>query len=562
MTDMIGRFLGRYRILEQLGQSGHVTIYKAYDTRLNCNVVVKVLYTDCCAHGYLKFVFERLECEVKARARLIHPNIALVIDYGEQEGMLYLVMPYLGGGTLETRLGKPLPWREALRLLLPLARALEYAHRQGIVHGNLKPSAILFREDGEAVLDSFGFDQVADWDRESLLIGGRVDVADDVYGLGMVLYEIITGHRPLQGDAQLLPPTKFVPELPEVVEKVLLRMLAEDVGERYRGMGEVILAMVMALVIGQLWMAAKAVGAVGEAGKTPARQGSVGIKQLGIDRSVPVETLGDQMTGLREESEGQYVVHAVSSKERMISLGASVSILFVCVPAGPFPMGSPQGDGHPDEHPQHEVYLDEYWIGKTPVTNRQYEVFVRATGWQSPSHWKNGCVPSGKEDHPVVNVSWDDAVAFCEWLSRVSGKKIRLPTEAEWEKAARGTDGRMYPWGYKRPSKNMCNFAPGALSFGEGTTPVGRYSPQGDSPYGCVDMAGNVWEWTADWYAADYYRFSPTRNPSGPVNGRGRVLRGGAWVSDENAIRSAYRYWSLPNGRNDRIGFRCAFSSR
>lgn len=132
-------------------------------------------------------------------------------------------------------------------------------------------------------------------------------------------------------------------------------------------------------------------------------------------------------------------------------------------------------------------------IGKTPVTNAQYAAFVEATKRKVPKHWKRllrqDRIPSGKENHPVVNVSWYDAVAFCRWLSQETGQPFRLPTEAEWEKAARGADGRIYPWGDEQLTNELCY-------LGSGTTPVGRYSPQGDSPYGCADMAGNVWEWT------------------------------------------------------------------
>ena len=148
-------------------------------------------------------------------------------------------------------------------------------------------------------------------------------------------------------------------------------------------------------------------------------------------------------------------------------------------------------DAFGDEQPQHRLYLPEFYIGKYPVTNEQYAAFVKATRQAAPQHWKNGQIPAGKENHPVVDVSWKDAVAFCRWLSQASGKTIRLPTEAEWEKAARGDDGRIYPWGDKPPTKELCNFGG---NVGD-TTPVGQY-PAGASPCGALDMAGNVWEWT------------------------------------------------------------------
>ena len=156
----------------------------------------------------------------------------------------------------------------------------------------------------------------------------------------------------------------------------------------------------------------------------------------------------------------------------------------------------------------------------------------------------------------MVNVSWQDAADFCAWAAKVSGARVRLPTEAEWEKAARGTDGRLYPWGDAVPDAQRCNFNQNVKD----TTPVGKYSPRGDSPFGCVDMAGNVYEWVADWYADDYYKNSPASNPAGPDSGQSRVLRGGSWYDDDEVARSANRNdYDLSYAIND-VGFRCARS--
>ena len=152
----------------------------------------------------------------------------------------------------------------------------------------------------------------------------------------------------------------------------------------------------------------------------------------------------------------------------------------VRIPAGPFTMG---GDGQYDGKPIHEVTLPEYWMGKYPVTNAQYAIFAQAAKRKFE-------MPRDKAQHPVVNVTWKDALAFCEWLSQASNHKVALPSEAEYEKAARGADARPYPWGSGAPDKTLCNFN----NNERGTTPVGKYSPKGDSPFGCADMAGNVWE--------------------------------------------------------------------
>jgi formylglycine-generating enzyme required for sulfatase activity len=229
----------------------------------------------------------------------------------------------------------------------------------------------------------------------------------------------------------------------------------------------------------------------------------------------------------------------------------------VHIPSGWFLRGSQEEDkkAAPSEKPQHSIYLSEYWIGKYPVTNAQYAAFAEAARHRVPDHWKEGHPPEGQESHPVVNVSWWDALAYCRWLAEVTGKPYRLPTEAQWEKAARGTDGRIYPWGSKWDSR-VSNTHEGGKKR---TTLVGAYSPAGDSPYGCADMAGNVLEWVADWYKDDYYtRSSATQNPYGPASGPSKVLRGGSWSSSREDARCATRLASSQKTTNSEVGFRCA----
>jgi len=229
----------------------------------------------------------------------------------------------------------------------------------------------------------------------------------------------------------------------------------------------------------------------------------------------------------------------------------------VCVPAGDFLMGSSNGDADAanDEKPQHTVYLDAYWIDQTEVTNAQYARCVATGACRRPesdnSYARNSYYDNSEyADYPVIYVSWDDAVDYCTWAGRV------LPSEAEWEKAARGTGGQIYPWGNQAPYSDLLNYAG---NIGD-TTAVGSY-PAGASPYGALDMAGNVWEWTADWYDSDYYSSQTTwRNPAGPASGVYRVVRGGSWYYVSWSGRAAFRYWNAPVYRSNALGFRCRLS--
>jgi formylglycine-generating enzyme required for sulfatase activity len=228
----------------------------------------------------------------------------------------------------------------------------------------------------------------------------------------------------------------------------------------------------------------------------------------------------------------------------------------VFIPAGEFLMGSdPQEDkaAEDNEQPQHRLYVPDYYLAKTPVTNAQYRAFVQASSHKKPDHWAEGRPPRGREEHPVVLVSWYDAMAYCRWLSEVTGGTYGLPSEAEWEKAARGTDGRIYPWGHEWDA-TRCN----AGNVVGDTTPVGAY-PQGASPYGILDMAGNVWEWTRSLQGRYPYpsdaKGREQREDLGP-NDQPRVLRGGALCGHVSLVRCAFRHWFFPVGRSRDARFR------
>jgi formylglycine-generating enzyme len=246
------------------------------------------------------------------------------------------------------------------------------------------------------------------------------------------------------------------------------------------------------------------------------------------------------------------------------------------IPGGEFLMGA--ADGQPDERPVHRVRVSEFFIGRFPVTNDEYARFVRATGHRAPDVralpifaagereaafkefaapyvWENGEPPAARGNHPVVLVTYDDAVAYCGWLSVALQRPFRLPTEAEWEKAARGgVEASKYPWG-KEIDPSHCDYLSDLSAKKQrGTRPTGTYPA---NPFGLCDVIGNVWEWIADWYGADYYGGSEADDPHGPATGALRVVRGGSWVTDDiSMLRTSYRHAVPPDTYAYSIGFR------
>lgn len=220
------------------------------------------------------------------------------------------------------------------------------------------------------------------------------------------------------------------------------------------------------------------------------------------------------------------------------------------IPSGEFMMGSNE---NADEKPVHRVSLYDYYLDKYEVTMSRYAAFLQATGRATPARWNEASLVSDG-DRPVIGVDWHDADAYCRYYGK------RLPTEAEWEKAARGTDGRKYPWGNEEPTSRHAKYdQDGKASWtGYATLASVESYEAGKSPYGMYNMAGNVWEWVADWYNKTYYQSSPDRDPTGPSSGSFRVLRGGSWFHDAYNMRSANRDDYLPASRLYNLGFRCA----
>jgi formylglycine-generating enzyme required for sulfatase activity len=211
-------------------------------------------------------------------------------------------------------------------------------------------------------------------------------------------------------------------------------------------------------------------------------------------------------------------------------------------------------DASEAEKPVHRLFLPAFQIARTPVTNAQYAIYIQATGTEPPQHWEDGQPPKEKLEHPVVYVSWHDACGYCTWLSRLIRKQVRLPTEAEWEKAARGDrDKRAYPWG---DALDMVKCNSRALGLDD-TTPAGIF-PAGASPYGCLDMAGNVWEWTCSLWRGYLYNPHDGRENFDAPDDDFRVVRGGAFWGDTQFVRCAFRSGPPACDVSFLVGFRVA----
>ena len=286
----------------------------------------------------------------------------------------------------------------------------------------------------------------------------------------------------------------------------------------------------------------------------------------GDDLTYVYENTGGTVTGtdnmvtwVAPEASGNYVITVdVSDGELNTQDLITITVVLpdtpiVLIPAGEFEMGDHFNESGVDERPVHTVYLDAFYMDIYEVTNAQYQKFMDATGHGAPNLWYDSRF--NKPEQPVVGASWHDAVAYAEWAGK------RLPTEAQWEKAARGgLVGKRYPWGDEAPDTDGVYRASyyigdsGAADGYEYTAPVGSFAP---NSYGLYDMAGNVWEWCADWYSKSYYANSPSNNPLGPDSGAWRVLRGGSWVPHPGLLRVAYRGAHDPPDLYDHVGFRC-----
>jgi formylglycine-generating enzyme required for sulfatase activity len=533
-----------YRLVQALGRSSTHQVWLAHDTVLDRQVVVEFL-TEIPVDEAVRRRFLRA---ARAAARVQHPNIVAVYRVGEIGSRPYLVSEHVRGEGLE--MARPVAWSRLREIALDLSRGLAAAHRQGVVHGDLTPANVIVSQTGEIKLRNFEL-ATAKLGTSAYVSpeagrGDPVTPRSDIFALGALLYALAAGTPPPHGDGDAPPLAAMAPGIDPRFAAIVHRCLRSDPRQRFAS--------------GDSAYAALAALAVDPAGpKVRARKQRPSHRRLLIFLSVIV------LVG---------VVLARFSV-RAPALPRACPAGMAAVPAGTFQMGSPDGAGDADEQPQHEVTLSAYCIDKTEVSVTAYATCVAAGSCraslqtaklQSSSDARLqrlslGCNGEERSRHPINCVDWAQAVAYCAWNDK------RLPTEAEWEYAARGPDGRVYPWGSQAPSADRmklcdreCFSFMSSNDIDNGwrpTTPVGSY-PGGASPFGVLDMAGNVREWTADWYGP--YTAQAAVNPQGPSTGTSRVSRGGASIVRyrNNQVRAADRDWPDPTIRAADLGFRCA----
>jgi len=656
MSDLTGQILAnRYRVDSFIGRGGMAEVYKVWDSERATYLALKLLREDL-AHDVV--FLRRFQREAKNLAKLQHPNIVRFYGIEQDDLFTFILMDFIEGTSLRTAIfkhrGEGMLVPEVISIMRGVCSALHFAHRNGIVHCDMKPGNILIDERGRPMVTDLGIARMSDASTATMVgVGTPAYMApeqirsqdptpqSDIYALGIVLYEMLTGgERPFTGESarttgstgekvrweqlHLPPPSprKWNSRISPKIESIVLRCLAKEPGDRFVTTLELLNALLAAsgeaveespITQPQVEIPQKEPPAVSSSQSISAEQPTAPkriTKWMPWAAGLVIMILISIIITQAVRSPGRVVVEAPTAiptqmentlpgetptieaptetsirltptpallpitQGKLLAVGSTQispidSMVMVFIPPGEFAMGNKGGISNQifDEFPRHKIYLDSFWMDQSEVTNAMFAVFLNDKGNQveGGSTWFNAkdddyliFQPDGNwvpmnsyEDYPVYEVTWFGAISYCEWAGR------RLPTEAEWEKAAKGgLVGEIYPWGNRNP---VCRFT--AISGAQfedcdgGVVQVMSFKP---NEFGLFDMSGNVAEWVSDWYTVDYYENSDDINPKGPSTGNQKGIRGGSWRDSFYDIRSSSRMKFYPHLSSSTIGFRCA----
>ena len=583
--SLIGKRIGNYYVIGVLGKGGMGIVFKARDLSLRREVALKFLPESMSSD---EDIVKRFAREARAAARLNHPNIVTIYGVGRHEDTFYIAMEYVEGMALDALIAKEgkVDVRRAVEITRDSAEALAEAHAQGIVHRDIKPQNIMLTKTGRVKVMDFGLARV-NYENTQLTSSGtsmgtphymspeqwmdsKVDGRADIFSLGVTLFEMINGEVPYNASTPLAIMRKIVDEptpslcsvdetIPSLVSDVAEKMMAKDPEDRYGSAAEVVSDLSSFLDSLTKPSAAEEAFSAPGANLTLERLDKEETQRRGQERlrTEPSPTAEAQSPeeGGREPASAKTMYWMGGGAAVLIALvfvgfmsfggGGTYAHLFpeadfVQISQGTFQMGSlPTEAGRDADESLHRVSLTSgYWISRYEVTQKQWESVM---GYNPSNHLG--------EDLPVEQVSWEDIQNFIQQINEADGTTYRLPTESEWEYAARAGSSSAY--GYNVDISNLTDFAWYADNSQGQTHPVGTKRP---NAWGLYDMSGNVLEWCQDWGVA--YPYGSVVDPKGPETGKVRIGRGGSWYSPEKACRAADRSATEPTDRGNDLGFR------